>query len=296
MGSPPEEEGRLAFESQHTRRIGRTFAVAAMPVTVRQFRQFLQDTKLQDWFEEGGQTAPLMRKYSPVENGPIILVDWYRAAAYCNWLSQQDGLPREQWCYQTNATKLFQDQVKVLSSLLGPHQPLARAANASQLISLLDQRPQVTALNEDYLSLQGYRLPTEAEMEYACRAGAVTSRYYGETEELLAYYGWYQKNSQERACPVGRQKPNDLGFFDMQGNVYNWCQESFQGDYAISQGSKVLEDKEDNLQILPTAARMFRGGSFANRAVDVRSAYRPRTGPGNRDVHISVRPARTFAP
>ena len=122
----------------------------------------------------------------------------------------------------------------------------------------------------------------------------MTSRYYGETEELLVNYGWYQNNSRERTCPVGRKKPNDLGFFDMQGNVFNWCQESFQGDYSVSKGSKALQDKEDNLQILSTNSRMFRGGSFGNRAVDVRSAYRPRTGPSNRDVHIGVRPARTL--
>ncbi len=75
-------------------------------------------------------------------------------------------------------------------------------------------------MKENYLSLTGYRLPTEAEMEYACRAGAVTSRYYGETEELLAKYGWYLQNSKERTWPVGSKKPNDLGLFDMHGNVY----------------------------------------------------------------------------
>jgi serine/threonine protein kinase/formylglycine-generating enzyme required for sulfatase activity len=294
MGSPPTEDGRLAYESQHTRRIERTFAVAAAPVTVRQFRQFLKDSKLQAWFEEGDQTAPLMKKYSPDENGPIILVDWYHAAAYCNWLSKMEGVPKDQWCYETSAQQLSQAKVGVCVSLLLPQNPLARAASTSHFYSLLAEQPQVRALKKGYLSLRGYRLPTEAEMEYACRAGAVTSRYYGETEELLVNYGWYQKNSQERTCPPGRKKPNDLGFFDMQGNVFNWCQESFQGDYSILKGSKALEDKEDSLQILSTTCRMFRGGSFGNRAVDVRSAYRPRSGPSNRDVHIGVRPARTL--
>ena len=81
------------------------------------------------------------------------------------------------------------------------------------------------------MSLTGYRLPTEAEMEYATRAGAMTSRYFGETEDLLPKYAWYTKNSQEKTWPVGSLKPNDLGLFDVQGNVYTWCQERYKGYY-----------------------------------------------------------------
>ena len=62
-------------------------------------------------------------------------------------------------------------------------------------------------------------------MEYATRAGAVTSRYYGETEELLGYYAWYAKNSHDLLQQVGTKKPNDLGLFDVQGNCLTWCQE-----------------------------------------------------------------------
>src|SRR5262249_15337677 len=105
MGSPPTEDGRQAVESQHHRRIGRTFALATKSVTVREFQRFLKDNKLEKWFEAGGQSAPLMKRHSRDENGPIILVDWYRAAAYCNWLSQQEGIAQEQWCYETNAQK-----------------------------------------------------------------------------------------------------------------------------------------------------------------------------------------------
>ena len=104
-------------------------------------------------------------------------------------------------------------------------------------------------MKENYLSLSGYRLPTEAEMEYATRAGAVTSRYYGETEELLAKYAWYLKNCKERSWPVGSKKPNDLGLFDVQGNVYTWCQERFQGDYPTAKDGESIEDKEDSLII-----------------------------------------------
>jgi len=201
-----------------------------------------------------------MKKYSPDANGPIILVDWYKAAAYCNWLSQQEGIPEDQWCYQT------------------------------------DKQGNVTALKAKYLSLTGYRLPTEAEWEYACRAGAVTSRYYGESEELLAKYSWYLQNSQERTWPVGGKKPNDLGLFDMHGNVNTWCQESYKGDYPAPKDGGAVEDKEDVLSIVSIAVRVSRGGSFINTASAVRSAFRDRYVPSSRNSNVGFRPARTFSP
>jgi formylglycine-generating enzyme required for sulfatase activity len=296
MGSPATEQGRAPMEPQHKRRIAQSFALAAKAVTVREFRQFLKENKLEAWFDAGGQAALQMKRYGPDEGGPAILVDWYKAAAYCNWLSKYEGIPEEQWCYETNARKLFQENVSSLVSLLAPQHPLAGAANARYSSFLVDRQPQVTALKRSYLGLSWYRLPTEAEMEYACRAGAVTSRFYGETEELLARYGWYQKNSKDRTWPVGGKKPNDLGLFDMHGNVGNWCQESYKGDYAVSKGGDGIDDKEDSLQIISTDGRVLRGGSFVNHASNVRAAYRTRLVPANRYGDVSFRPARTFTP
>src|SRR5262249_22927922 len=161
MGSPPAEEGRQPGESQHQRRIGRTVALGAKAVTVREFRQFLKESKLEAWFEGGGQVAPLMKRFSPEANRPIILLDWYRAAAYCNWLSQQDEIPEDQWCYVTDARELSQEQVSVLVSLLVPQYPLAKGEGTSYFLSLLDRQSQVTALKNAYLRMPGYRLPTE---------------------------------------------------------------------------------------------------------------------------------------
>jgi formylglycine-generating enzyme required for sulfatase activity/serine/threonine protein kinase len=70
-----------------------------------------------------------------------------------------------------------------------------------------------------------YRLPTEAEWEYACRAGAFTPRHYGHDEELLTRYSWYHPAARRRTWPVGTLKPNDFGLFDMYGNAEEWCQE-----------------------------------------------------------------------
>jgi formylglycine-generating enzyme required for sulfatase activity len=179
------------------------------------------------------------------------------AAAYCNWLSEREGIPQDQWCYETNVQGL------------------------------------VTKLKENYLSLAGYRLPTEAEWEYACRAGSVTSRYYGETTDLLGKYAWFSENAKHRSWPVGSKKPNDLGLFDMHGNASTLCQESYKG-HPSAKGDKAIEDKEDLLMLTGTDFIMLRGGSFNDPASYIRSADRDRTVPTNRVVGVGFRLARTF--
>jgi formylglycine-generating enzyme required for sulfatase activity len=130
-------------------------------------------------------------------------------------------------------------------------------------------------------------------MEYATRAGAQTARYYGETEELLERYAWYEKNGQGRSWPVGSKKPNDLGMFDMQGNAYTWCQEQYRS-YAQLKSGEVSDDKEDVLVVRSTDSRVLRGGSFGDPASDVRSAVRNANAPANRLLYNGFRPARTL--
>src|SRR5205807_1829546 len=130
------------------------------------------------------------KQNAPQANCPMNVVTWYDAAAYCNWLSKKEGLEP---VYEPNEAGEFASGMKVKAG---------------------------------YLRLNGYRLPTEAEWEFACRAGAQTSRYYGETEELLGNYAWYTKNSGDRwMLGVGSLKPNDLGLFDMLGNAWQWCED-----------------------------------------------------------------------
>ena len=186
---------------------------------------------------------------------PIGGVIWYEAAAYCNWLSKGEGIPEHQWCYEIKG--------------------------------------KAVKLRANHLSLSGYRLPTEAEMEYATRAGAFTSRYYGETEELLPKYGWCFKNSQIRTWPVGSLKPNDLGLFDAQGNVYVWCLDRYK-DYPAGKGDEAAEDKEDPSVVTATDSRVLRGGSFVNQASEVRSAYCFNYEQSNRRSDFGFRPARTL--
>jgi formylglycine-generating enzyme required for sulfatase activity len=259
MGSRPTEYKRQPVETQHRRRIGRTFALAGAPVTVREFRRFLKESKLKEKFNRRINLA-MMRRHSPDETCPMIMLDWYSAAEYCNWLSKEEGIPEDQWCYQASPDG------------------------------------QVTALNANYLSLRGYRLPTEAEWEYACRAGTVTSFSYGETDELLPRYGWYLMNAGQWSRPTGLKKPNDLGLFGMHGSVSTWCQESFKGEHPAANDGAVLEDREDVLTVEHTVHRVRRGGTFASDAGVSRSAARIWELPRVEAHDCGVRPAKTFPP
>jgi formylglycine-generating enzyme required for sulfatase activity len=130
-------------------------------------------------------------------------------------------------------------------------------------------------------------------MEYACRAEAVTARYYGETDELLRKYAWYLENSWERAWPVGSLKPNDYGLFDMHGNTWCWCQER-KLPYPQVLGDQMINDEEDKLDLIISETRVLRGGGFFLQAPVVRSAQRSWCMPAVRFDRVGVRPARTI--
>src|SRR5262249_6640020 len=127
----------------------------------------------------------------------------------------------------------------------------------------------------DVIQRTGYRLPTEAEWEYGCRAGTMTSRYHGLSIHLLGVYARYQANSQDHAWRCGSLQPNDLGLFDMLGNVFEWCQEQ-PTNYQVGR-SESLSD-----QVMDSAPRLLRGGSFSFRPALVRSASRSWYAPTNR--------------
>jgi formylglycine-generating enzyme required for sulfatase activity len=142
-----------------------------------------------------------------------------------------------------------------------------------------------TKIKAGYLGLKGYRLPMEAEWEYACRAGSAVGYSFGEPAELLERYGWFNRNSLGTAHPCGKLKPNDLGLFDMHGNVWQWTQYAFD---------KKPVDKEDDGGELVAGAldRVRRGGGWDYVAGYCRAANRIRYTPDVRFYTLGFRLAR----
>ena len=249
MGSPVHEVGRIQgptakIELRHRRRIGRTFAIGGHEVTVAQFKEF----RPRHSFDTNKART---------SDSPANMIRGYDAAEYCNGLSEKEGIPREQWCYD----------------------PTQKFAVGMVLLP-------------DYLHRTGYRLPSEAEWEYACRVGTATARYFGQTDILLGEYAWYSKNSgNERLFLVGSLRPNAAGLFDMQGNAVEWC---LDRPSAYGTAAEKVADKEEADNTSGTNSRVLRGGSFDLIAANVRSANRSFNQPDVEFGVIGFRMARTY--
>jgi hypothetical protein len=255
MGSPPTEPKRdVTVETPRHLVIPRRFAIAAKEVTVEQWKRFERtNTQL-------GSPPSFVNQHSPDPDGPMIGFTWYIAANYCNWLSEQEGLPKDQWCYLPNEAGAYAEGMTIPA---------------------------------DVLERTGYRLPTEAEWEYACRAGALTSRYYGHSIALLDAYARYAANSNERAWMCGSLLPNDLGLFDMLGNECEWVQNS---KHRVTQEKRGLSSDIINMSesIYERNPRLLCGGSLDDQPAKVRSAKRGWSPPGDPNDFYGFRPSRTY--
>jgi formylglycine-generating enzyme required for sulfatase activity len=161
--------------------------------------------------------------------------------------------------------------------------------NPVEWVSWFDAQAFCEKLSE--LTGEKYRLPTEAEWEYACRAGTQTRFSFGDDESQLRDYAWFSVNSDGKTHPVGEKKANPWSLYDMHGNVWEWCADQWHDSYA---------DKAENLkQNADTAwsdgntksnkTVLLRGGTWDDHPLNCRSADRYRVDADERNDRIGFR-------
>jgi len=239
VGTPLHENGRDASdEKQLVRKIPRSFALLTTEVTLGQFLEFLPEFRHQE------------NDYTTSPDCPAVAVTWNRAAQYCLWLSIREGIPEDQWCY------VPADRSRAA---------LLRLSGSKGVRSAGTMKP-----HDDYLQRTGYRLPSEAEWEYACRAGTETPWSWGAVPEMADRYAWQTLNSRGLNHPVGELLPNGFGFFDMHGNVTEWMHNYYDAKNPIPP----VMDEPDLTPLDDTRPRAFRGGSAAELVRYLRSGNR----------------------
>ncbi len=203
-------------------------------------------------------------RYAREPGCPAGEVSWYEAVRYCNWLSKKAGLLPDQRCYP--------DDEDIKEGMVLP---------------------------DDAFDRPGYRLPTEAEWEYFCRAGTETCRPWGESEDFLSRYAWTSLNSRSRLSPAGRLLPNEFGLFDTIGSLWEWCHEGPSGpeyydDYP--QGTDKDHPAPDKFRGVTSNRddwRIVRGGVFDDGPPRARSAHRDIVKAGQGSYSYGFRVVRT---
>jgi formylglycine-generating enzyme required for sulfatase activity len=184
------------------------------------------------------------------DNLPVEQVSWYDAVEYCNKRSQKEGL--------------------------SPAYTINKNQSDPNNKSSYDNVKWIVTVNKN---ANGYRLPTEAEWEYACRAGTTTA--YNTGAAISVNTGWYSANSDSKTHPVGQKSANAWGLYDMHGNVWEWCWD-WKGDYtSVAQ--------TDPMGAASGTYRVGRGGSWDDSAEYVRSASRDYDNPSYRSSYFGFR-------
>jgi formylglycine-generating enzyme len=124
----------------------------------------------------------------------------------------------------------------------------------------------------------GYRLPTEAEWEYACRAGTTQNYSFGSDPRTLGDYAWFDDNAGKKTHPAGQKKPNPWGLYDLYGNVAEWCNDSYDKEYYRSSPVENPRGPGERPRYV------LRGGAWNSKAKGLRSSARVGESPGFQDA------------
>ncbi|MCP4701368.1 MAG: formylglycine-generating enzyme family protein [Gammaproteobacteria bacterium] len=194
------------------------------------------------------------------------------------------------WLFDTTVTQALWKAVtgKNPSRFKGPDRPVEN-------VSWNDAQEFIATVN-GILPGSKFRLPTEAQWEYACRAGTQTPFYFGDNimPEQVNYNGYFSYAGGAKGVRRGETvavkslPPNAWGLYEMHGNVWEWCEDYWSDNYPA-------EAQTDSAGPTVDGSRVFRGGSWDNYARDVRSAYRDRLGPDSRFGYRGFRCARVQA-
>ena len=249
-GTFVRRDGQGGFPNEQQVTLTQSFLMADREVTRTQFLQFIDDPDYPNAEKPAARRPP--QAYGSTENHPVRSSNWYDAVQFCNWLSRREGL---------TPTYERTGETETIAQL------------AVDVWSLVD-------------GASGYRLPTEAEWEYACRAGTMTAFSFGDDETLLDDYAVYRVGQTDLTA---NKMPNPWGLFDMHGNVREWCH-----DWLAPYGAELVVT--DPVRISPerTTSRILRGGSYNSIAGLTGSRPREYAIPMSPPVDVGFRVVRTY--
>jgi formylglycine-generating enzyme required for sulfatase activity len=231
---------------------------------VAQYRAFLDDRTFPDSKKpDGFENWSPDQTTSPTDRHPAQLVSWNDAVRFCNWLSEKEGLTP---CYRREREDLSVDSGD------------GHLASVENWICDFDA--------------QGFRLPTEAEWEIACRAGSTTRYCFGDDSKFLESYGLSSNYRSMSSSPLRAKMPNSFGMFDMHGNVWEWCHDWHS--YLLA--TDLVDPTGPQQPDAGVFGRVYRGGGIATLSGDTDSSSRGYAPPDTRYSNLGFRIARTINP